>query len=177
MMLKTILVILGLLVLLVSYLPLRQQSHYVSAEQNKLFIDMHHTTSLLLNRQEPEKRFRIISTNLTFDEVHDLTTFTPFSLTGHTGKQALKGDSQSATLTQSEVNLLSKVVLQQSADHKLPRSFYSERLIINLNSHQITSPGKIQLTDEQQQIQADSLIGNYEEGWYEFTQHVKTQWQ
>lgn len=176
-MLKGLLVILGVVVLALSYLPLRQQTNYVTSEQNHLVIEMHQTVSLFLNRPEPEKRFRIISESLTFDEVNDLTTFTPFALTGHTGQQSVRGDSKRANLTQLEMNLLDTVVLQQTADNKLPRHFHSEHLIIQLKSHQLISPGAIRMIDEKQHIEADSLIGNYEEGWYEFTQHVKTQWQ
>lgn len=73
-MLKVLLVILGVIVLALSYLPLRQQTNYVASEQNHLFIDMQQTVSLFLNRPEPEKRFRIISESLTFDEASDLTT-------------------------------------------------------------------------------------------------------
>lgn len=176
-MLKMILVMLGLLVLTLSYLPLRQQTNYVATEQNHLFIDMHQTISLFLNRPEPEKRFRITSESLTFDEVNDLTTFTPFALIGHTGQQSLTGNSDRASLTQLNMTLIDNVVLQQSAELKRPRRFHSQQLIIHLNSHQLISPSQVRMVDEQQQIEADSLIGNYEEGWYEFTQHVKTQWQ
>jgi LPS export ABC transporter protein LptC len=174
---KSLLVILSVVVLALSYLPLRQQTSYVSSEQNHLVIDMHKTLSLMLNRTEPEKRFQLISESVIFDEVKDLTTFKPFSITAHTGQQSLKGDSLQASLTKLEMNLIDQVVLQQSADNKLPRQFHSEQLIIELKKHHLTSPGAIRMIDEQQQIEADSLIGNYEEGWYEFTQHVKTQWQ
>lgn len=176
-MLKAILIILTLAVLAFSYLPLRQESNYVTAEQNRLFIDMQQTASMFINRQEPEKRFRIISQNLTFDEAKDQTTFTPFLLIGHTGQQAFRGDSDTALLTQHEMNLVNNVTLLQSTSNKEPRSFHSDQLIIHLKTHQLSSPGKIQMTDDQQQIEADSLVGNYEEGWYEFTQHVKTRWQ
>lgn len=176
-MLKTLLIIASMIVLAITYLPLRQQSDYVAGEQNRLFIDMQQTSSLFLNRQEPEKRFRVISEHLTFDEATDQTQFTPFSLIGHTGQQALKGDSKTATLTQQQMHLVHEVNLQQSVTNKPARTFHSDELMIHLKTHQLSSPGKIQMTDDQQQIEADSLIGNYEEGWYEFTQHVKTLWQ
>lgn len=176
-MLKALLVVLSIIVLVLSYLPLRQQTNYVASEQNQLVIEMHQTVSLLLNRPEPEKRFRIISESVTFDEANDLTTFTPFVLTGHTGQQSIKGNSKRAKLTPLEMHLLDAVVLQQVADNKPPRYFYSEHLIIQLKKHQLISPGAIRMIDEKQHIEADSLIGNYEEGWYEFTQNVKTQWQ
>jgi LPS export ABC transporter protein LptC len=176
-MLKTLLIPLSILVLALSYLPLRQQTNYVTAEQNRLLIDMQQTASLFLNRQEPNKRFRLISEHLTFDEAKDQTSFTPFSVIGHTGQQAFKGESKTATLTQLEMNLMDEVSLQQSSPNKHTRTFQSAQLFIHLKTHQLSSPGKIQMTDDQQRIEADSLIGNYEEGWYEFTQHVKTLWQ
>lgn len=176
-MLKGLLVILGVIVVALSYLPLRQQTSYVASEQNHLFIDMHQTVSLFLNRPEPEKRFRIISESLTFDEAQDLTHFTPFALMGHTGQQSIKADANQAQLSQMEMNLMEQVLLQQSSDQQSPRRFTSENLIINLKTHRLVSPSTINVIDEKQHIEADSLIGNYEEGWYEFTQHVKTQWQ
>lgn len=177
MLFKATLLIFSVLVIALSYLPLRQQSTYVAAEQNHLFIDMHQTVSLMLNRPNPEKRYRVISESLTFDEAHDLTRFTPFALTGHTGQQSIKADANKAQLSQLEMNLMEQVLLQQSSDQQSPRRFTSENLIINLKTHRLVSPSTINVIDEKQHIEADSLIGNYEEGWYEFTQHVKTQWQ
>lgn len=177
MWLKTFVVIMVLAVITFTYLPLRQDTSYEATEQNHLAIDMQQTVSLIVHRSEPEKRYRVVSQSLNFDEKSNLTTFTPFELTGHTGEQSLKGNSNSASLTQLEMNLVDQVVLQQSAEHKMPRRFYSDQLIIGLKTHQLNSPGAIRMVDEKQQIEADSLVGNYEEGWYEFTQHVKTQWQ
>lgn len=177
MLFKIVLILFSALVIALSYLPLRQQNNYVATEQNQLFIDMHQTQSLLLNRPNPEKRYRVMSDSLTYDEAHDLTVFTPFALTGHTGQQSIKANAAMGQLTQLEMNLIDQVILQQSTENKQPRRFFSDQLRIHLKTHQLISPNAIRVTDDTQQIEADSLIGNYEEGWYEFTQHVKTQWQ
>lgn len=176
-MLKFLLVSLGLVVLVLSYLPLRQSTSYVAKQENQLSIQMEQSVTRFINRENPEKRFQIISEQLNFDEAVDQTRFSPFSMTGHTGQLSLKGDSEMAILSQQQLDLHRKVLLQQSTEQATPRRFHSDLLLINLKTHALESPQKIMVIDEKQHIEADSLIGNYEEGWYEFTQHVKTQWQ
>ena len=84
-MLKFLLVSLGLVVLVLSYLPLRQSTSYVAKQENQLSIQMEQSVTRFINRENPEKRFQIISEQLNFDEAVDQTRFSPFSMTGHTG--------------------------------------------------------------------------------------------
>lgn len=176
-MLNLFIILFGVLVLAISYLPHRQTSDYVKLEQHRLLIEMNESSNLYMNRDAPEKRYRISSPKLTYDEKTDTTTFNVFSLVGSTGQHGITGHSLTATLANQQVDLIDQVSFEQHSTNKETRFFTSDHLILHLKSHQITSPGAIEMRDEQQQINASSLIGNYEEGWYEFTQHVKTHWR
>jgi hypothetical protein len=48
---------------------------------------------------------------------------------------------------------------------------------MDIQQHSLDSPNSLRITDSKQTIQADSLLGNYEEGNYEFTHHVQSHWQ
>lgn len=177
-MIKSIFILLlSLAIVTVVYLPYRQQGATFIAEKTSLSINMTQTTGIMIDRKTPEKKFRLRSESLHYDETTDSTQFSPFHLVGNTGNQSIMGDSLSAILQGDQFTLNKQVTLQQAAVDKPTRLFTTEQLIMDIKQHKLTSPNDISMTDQQQQIQADSLTGNYEEGWYEFTQHVQSHWQ
>ncbi|MCI4410320.1 MAG: LPS export ABC transporter periplasmic protein LptC [Thiotrichales bacterium] len=177
-MIKSIFILLlSLAVVAIVYLPYRQQGATFVAQKTSLSIDMTRTTGVMIDRNTPEKKFRLGSDALHYDEATDSTQFTPFHLVGNTGNQSVMGDSLTAILQGDQFILNKQVTLQQAALDKPTRVFTTEQLIMDIKQHKLNSPSEILMTDQQQQIQADSLIGNYEEGWYEFTQHVQSHWQ
>lgn len=176
-MFKGFLLLLTLIVATLSYLPLRSQNTFEPNAHRQLLIQMDHSNSLYLNRASPEKRFQILSQQLTYDEQTDTTQFTPFNLTAYTGDLSIQGSSLHAQLHDNQFQLQQQVHVQQSAPNQPTRQLTSEQLNINLQTHLLSSPSHITMYDDQQRIQADSLIGNYEEGWYEFTQRVHTYWR
>lgn len=178
MLFKSILILLALAVVALSYLPLRKDNMLIAEQQTQLYIDMRNNHGLYLNRESPEKKFQITSDRTTYDENHDLTRFTPFDLTAFTGDSSIKADSLSASLQYDLFTMNQHATLIQASDDSTQsaKELHSELLILNTATNDLHSPGAVLLFDAEQEILADRLDGNYESGEYHFSHQVKTRW-
>jgi LPS export ABC transporter protein LptC len=161
----------------IAYLPYRQQGTKFVAQKTTLQIEMTQVSGVLLDRKISEKKIRFHSQYLLYDEAEDITTLTPYYFMGTSAGNFFNGSSQTAKLHGNQMELLQKVTLKQATNATEIRTLNTEKLMIDIQKHHVSSPGELSLSDNKQTIEADSLSGNYEEGIYEFTHHVKSHWQ
>jgi LPS export ABC transporter protein LptC len=161
----------------IAYLPYTQQGTKLEPEKSTLLIEMTNVNGMLIDRVENNKRFRFHAENLSYNESEDVTTLIPYHFTGTSAANFFKGNSKQAYLHGDRLELRESVQLNQAAETGEVRTLTTEILVMNTKKHTLTSPEDLKLIDSKQTIQADSLSGNYEEGNYEFTHHVKSHWQ
>jgi LPS export ABC transporter protein LptC len=159
------------------YFPYTHQEAKLVLKQSSLHIEMMHTSGMMLNREEPEKKFRFHSQDVSYDEAQDLTQFQPYYFMGADAGNGFTGNSKQATLHGNQFELTQAVTLQQASASHETRTLTTDKLIMDIQQHTLNSPGALRVVDNKQLIEADSLTGNYEEGSYEFTHHVQSHWQ
>lgn len=163
------------LVAWLAYLPTLGQSARLTGERTSLQLDMQQVHSQLLDRDHPDQRLGFVSQQLQHDEATQQTLMTPFTFSAQSANTRFDGNSHSALLNQQQLTLQGEVrVIQRSNEQQ--RTLYSQQLLLNWDTHLLHSPTPIELIEGEQHIHADTLRGNYQEGWYEFTNHVQTHW-
>jgi LPS export ABC transporter protein LptC len=167
---------LTLITIAVIYIPFSQQRQPWQYQQQQLVIDMDNMNSMISDKTSPQK-LRLHSEHLHYEEATNESHMHQFSFFGFQQETAFSGHSQQARLQGDTLNLTQAVHLYQRTAQHPENLLLTEQLTLNTRTHSITSPGRLTLTNEQQSIHADSLKGNYETGWYEFTQHVRSQWK
>jgi LPS export ABC transporter protein LptC len=160
-----------------SYLPYSKQGTTLIAQKSSLQIEMTQISGLLLDRQETDRKFSFHSKHLIYDEAQDSSILEPYHFVGSSAGNFFDGNSQQAKLQGNLFELNQQVVLKQATTSGEIRTLNTEKLIMDIQQHSLNSPNSLRITDSKQTIQADSLVGNYEEGNYEFTHHVQSHWQ
>lgn len=145
-----------------------------------LQLTMNQVTGMISDRNS-DKKIRYISDQASYDDMLQKTTLTPFKFYAISANTYFIGSSQHAEVHQNHhhdiITLIDQVHIQQTSHDSTTKDLVTERLIIDTNKHEITSPSKVRLFDRQQSLEGDSLVGNYDTGQYEFTQHVHSQWK
>jgi LPS export ABC transporter protein LptC len=160
-----------------AYLPYLEQSSQLTLQQTTLVLEMQQTQSALFERQQPDRAINTYSHHFHYDEATQQTTLTQFRFIGTNAQQQFRGESQYALLQGHIFNMTDHVIVQQAKDQQRIRTLTTDHLVMDWKHHLLNSPTPIIMRDQQQEIHANRLMGNYEEGWYEFTHHVQSQWQ
>ena len=171
------LVLLTLAAAIVVYLPYTQQGTKLVPQQSQLHIKMTHIAGMMTDRQEASKSFQFHSEHLSYDEAQNTSLLEPYHFVGKSAGNFFHGDSLQAKLLGNQLELNQNVTLKQATHSGEVRTLTSQQLIMDIQQHTLVSPNALKVADGKRTIQADRLVGNYEEGNYEFTHHVQSHWQ
>jgi len=171
------LILLTLAATIVAYLPYTQQGTKFVPQQSQLHIEMTQVAGMMTDRQEQGKNFRVHSDQLTYDEAENSSILVPYHFVGSSAGNFFNGDSLQAKLLGNQFELNQNVILQQATTSGEIRTLTSQQLTMDIQQHTIISPNPLKVVDAKRTIEADKLVGNYEEGNYEFTHHVQSHWQ
>jgi hypothetical protein len=169
--------LLAIFAALITYMPYLQHAAKMTPQYTTLIMEMKQDHASMMDRQQPTRAMITHSQHTRFEEVDEATYLAPFQFTAINGGNFFNGSSEQATMRGHIFTLTQQVTLDQAKDADKTRRLTTEHLVLDWENHLLNSPTPLVMVDQQREIYADSLIGNYEEGWYEFTHHVQSRWQ
>lgn len=169
--------LLAIFAAVLTYMPYIQHSAKLTPQYTTLILEMENDRAAMMDRQQPTRALLTHSQRTRFEEDNEVTYLTPFQFSAVNNSNFFNGNSEQATLRGHIFTLTQKVTLDQAKDADKTRRLTTEHLVLDWKNNLLNSPTPLVMLDQQREINADSLIGNYEEGWYEFTHHVQSRWQ
>lgn len=158
------------------YLPYLHYATQFTPTYTQLQLEATHNQMYYLDRSQPNQAIISNSEHLSYSENDQQTQLSPFRFTGIHSGQAFTGQSEHALLTQDIISLSRQVSLQQAQDDQISQ-LSSDYLVIDTKHQLLFSPSATKLTTGQQTTSANQFVGNYQEGWYDFTQQVHSHWE
>ncbi len=177
MMWKLVFMSIGVVIATVlGYLPYIDYATQFTPTYTQLRLEATHNQLSYLDRSQPNQALISHSEHLSYSESDQQTQLAPFQFTGIHSGRAFTGQSDQALLTQDIISLSHQVIVQQAQDNQSSQ-LNTENLIIDSKNNLLFSPSAVTLTTGQQTTSANQFVGNYQEGWYDFTQQVHSQWE